>query len=289
MPQGRIGESMGIHFTKMQAYGNDYVYVDAFRQRIQNPGELAKRISNRHLGVGSDGLVLICPSGDCDFRMRIFNPDGTEAQMCGNALRSAGMLVYEKGMIKKELLTVETLGGRQRVQLEVEEGRVANIRAAIGRPQLLAAKVPVRTELGQFLNQPLKILDTTFLISSISWGNPHTVVPVEHVEDFPVEKYGPALERAECFPERTNVTFVEVLEEGRLKIREWERGTGETLGCGTGCCAALVVMHLLGRCERSVMVEQPGGVLAAFWDDQGVVHMRGPSHVVYEGEYFDEA
>lgn len=280
---------MSIHFTKMQAYGNDYVYVDAFHQAVQNPGDLAQKISNRHFGVGSDGLVLICPSKDCDFRMRIFNPDGTEAQMCGNALRSAGMLAYEKGLVKKELLTVETLGGRQRVQLELKGGQVANIRAAIGKPRLMASSVPVQTEKEQFINQPLEILGTTLYASSISWGNPHTVVTVEDVEHFPVEKYGPALERAGCFPERTNVTFVEVLDERRLKIREWERGTGETLGCGTGCCAALVVMHLLGRCQRSVTVEQPGGVLAAAWDDEGVVHMRGPSHVVCEGEYFDEA
>lgn len=280
---------MGIRFTKMQAYGNDYVYVDAIHQEIQDPCRLAKRIADRHFGIGSDGLVLICASDVCDFRMRIFNPDGTEAQMCGNALRSVGKFVYDHHLTDKDIVTVETLGGNQTVYLTVEDGIVTNIRAVIGKPELRAAKVPVKTEEERFIEQPLEILDRTFTASSISWGNPHTVIPVEDVDHLEVEKYGPAVEYAECFPERTNVTFVQIQDSTHLKIREWERGTGETLGCGTGCCSAVVVMHLLGKCERIVDVEQIGGVLHVEWDSQDVVHMTGPSHIVYEGEYLDEA
>lgn len=279
---------MGIKFTKMQAYGNDYVYVDAIHQDIQEPGRLAKKISDRHFGVGSDGLVLICSSEVCDFRMRIFNPDGTEAEMCGNALRSVGRFVYDHHFTQKETLTIETLGGNQTVYLYTEDSVVVNIRAVIGQPGLQAKNVPVKTDLEIFLDQPLKILDRTFHASAISWGNPHTVIPVESVELFDLEKYGPAVEHAECFPERTNVTFVEVVDDTHLKIREWERGTGETLGCGTGCCSAVVVMHLLGHCGRKAEVQQPGGVLYVEWDERDVVHMTGPSHIVYEGEYLDE-
>lgn len=280
---------MGIKFTKMQAYGNDYVYIDAINQDIQEPGRLAKKISDRHFGVGSDGLVLICSSKTCDFRMRIFNPDGTEAEMCGNALRSVGRFVYDHHLTQKETLTIETLGGNQTVYLYTEDSVVVNIRAVIGQPGLQAKNVPVRTDLEVFLDQPLKILDRTFQASSISWGNPHTVIPMESVELLDLEKYGPAVEHAECFPERTNVTFVEVVDDTHLKIREWERGTGETLGCGTGCCSAVVVMHLLGRCARKAEVQQIGGILQVEWDEHDVVHMTGPSHIVYEGEYLDEA
>lgn len=279
---------MGIKFTKMQAYGNDYVYVDAIHQDIQEPGRLAKKISDRHFGVGSDGLVLICSSEVCDFRMRIFNPDGTEAEMCGNALRSVGRFVYDHHLTQKETVTIETLGGNQTVYLYTEDSVVVNIRAVIGQPGLQAKNVPVKTDLEIFLDQPLKILDRTFHASAISWGNPHTVIPVESVELFDLEKYGPAVEHAECFPERTNVTFVEVVDDTHLKIREWERGTGETLGCGTGCCSAVVVMHLLGHCGRKAEVQQLGGVLHVEWDERDVVHMTGPSHIVYEGEYLDE-
>lgn len=276
---------MNIKFTKMQAYGNDYVYVNAITQQIENPGELSKRISKRHFGVGSDGLVLICPSDVCDFRMRIFNPDGTEAEMCGNALRSTAKFVYYHRLTSKEKLTIETLGGNQTVYLTVENGEVVNIHAVIGKPELSAKKVPVKTELEQFINQPLKVADKIFQASSISWGNPHTVLFVDDVKELDVEKYGDFAEHMECFPVRTNVTFAQVVDEEHIRIREWERGTGETLGCGTGCCSAVVVANMLHMCGRKVDVEQPGGVLHIEWDDEDVVHMIGNSHVVYQGEY----
>lgn len=276
---------MKLAFTKMQAYGNDYVYMDAIHQRIEKPELLAKKVSDRHFGVGADGLVLICSSDCCDFRMRIFDPDGTEAEMCGNALRSTAMFIYEHALSSKEELTIETLGGHQRVWLTVEDGRVRNIHACIGKPEFSAERVPVVTDGEVFLNQPLEVDDKVFMASSLSWGNPHTVLFAEDVESLDVHKYGPLVEHMGCFPKRTNVTFAQVVDETHIKIREWERGTGETIGCGTGCCSAVVVANRLGMCGRKVKVWQIGGTMDVEWDAQDVVHMIGPSHIVYQGEY----
>ena len=275
-----------IKFTKMQAFGNDYVYIDATKEIPEDLGGLAKRMGYRHFGIGSDGIVLLCSSERCDFRMRIFNPDGTEAEMCGNALRSVSKFAYFHGLTDKTRLTVETLGGDKTVDLRVENGQVVDISASIGKPELRADQVPVRTEKERFIDQPLVVGDRTFNASSLSWGNPHTVLRIEDAEHIDVEKYGPMVENMECFPERTNVTFAQPVDDGHIRIREWERGTGETLGCGTGCCSAVVVFNMLGLCGRTVDVEQPGGILHVRWDEEGVVHMTGPSHVVYEGEFY---
>ena len=279
---------MEIKFTKMQAYGNDYVYVDAIHQKIENPGALSRRLSDRHFGIGADGLVLICPSQRCDFRMRIFNPDGTEAEMCGNAVRSTGKFVYYHGFTDKTTVTIETLGGDKTILLEVKDGKVVNIEAAIGEPIFTPSQIPVRTKQEEFLMQPIQAGDKVFYASSLSWGNPHTLIQVEDLSSLDIEKYGPLVENHEVFPRRTNVTFVQLVDRSHLKIREWERGTGETIGCGTGCCTAVVFMHRLGLCDRVVNVEQIGGVLHVEWDDQNIVHMKGPSYVVYEGVYKDE-
>ncbi len=280
---------MGIRFTKMQAYGNDYVYVDAIHQKIEHPNELAIKMSDRHFGIGADGLVLICPSECCDFRMRIFNPDGTEAEMCGNAVRSTGKFVYYHGLTTKEVVTIETLGGNKIITLEVKDGRVINIEAAIGEPIFEPAKIPVETDQEEFILQPLRAADQVFQASSLSWGNPHTLIQVEDLDTLDIEKYGPLIENHEVFTKRTNVTFVQLVDRQHLKIREWERGTGETIGCGTGCCTAVVFMHRLGLCDRIVDVQQIGGTLHVEWDDRNIVHMKGPSYVVYEGEYKDES
>lgn len=279
-----------IKFTKMQAYGNDYVYVNAIDQQIEDPNDLAKKVSDRHFGIGSDGLVLICSSDRCDFRMRMFNPDGTEGEMCGNALRSLSKFVYFHHLTDKTDLTIETLGGDQKVHLFVENGEVINISADIGEPGLRPEKIPVVFEGETFIDQPITVLDRTFYVSSLSWGNPHTVTFLDSVDDFAVEKYGPAIEHlTSVFPKKTNVTFAQILSDHRIRIREWERGTGETIGCGTGCCTAVVMAHLLGKCGRIVDVEQIGGPLHVEWDENDHVHMTGPSHVVYEGEYLYEA
>jgi len=278
-----------LAFTKMQAYGNDYVYIDAIHQNIEAPGTLAKMISDRHFGVGSDGLVLICPSNLCDFRMRIFNPDGTEAEMCGNALRSTAKFVYFHHLTQKEQLTIETIGGIQTVELFVQDGEVVNIRANIGKPEFRAEKIPVLTEGDTFLDQKLQVADKVFRASALSWGNPHTVLLTEELDELDLGKYGRLVEHMECFPARTNVTFAQIVDESHLRIREWERGTGETIGCGTGCCSAVVIGNLLGLCGRKVICHQIGGDLDVEWDAQDVVHMTGPSHIVYQGEYLYEA
>ncbi len=282
------GIRMGIRFTKMHAYGNDYVYIDAIHQELGDLNELAKKVSDRHFGIGSDGMVLICPSETCDFRMRIFDPDGTEAEMCGNALRSTGKFVYYHGLTRKETLTIETLGGVKTVYLKVKDGQVVDIEAAIGEPVFDPAQIPVKTAEPEFLLQPIQVGDRVFEASSLSWGNPHTLIRVEDLSRLEIEKYGPLIENHEVFPKRTNVTFVELVDRGHLKIREWERGCGETIGCGTGCCTAAVFLNRMGLCDRAVDVEQIGGVLHVEWDENNVVHMMGPSYVVFEGEYIDE-
>lgn len=278
---------MGLHFTKMQAQGNDYVYMDAVHQVIESPGRLSMRVSDRHFGIGSDGLVLICPSNGADFRMRIFNPDGTEAEMCGNALRGTGKFVYDQGLSHKEELAIETLGGIKKVRLKVREGKVENIRADIGQPEFAPEKIPVSTTDSCFFNRPLQVAGRVFRASALSWGNPHAVLFAEDVESLDLEKYGSIVEHMPCFPRRTNVTFARILDSAHIRIRQWERGTGETMACGTGCCSAVVVADRLGLCAGSVEVLQSGGNLRVTLDEQGAVSMTGPVHTVYEGEFLD--
>lgn len=273
-------------FTKMQAYGNDYVYIDAINQKINNVHELARYISDRHFGIGSDGMVLICKSDVADFRMRMFNPDGTEGEMCGNALRSLSKYVYDHDLTNKEEFTIETLGGIQHVKLTTEDGKTVNIEANIGKPVLNTKIIPVNTNLPEFIEQEVEILDKTFKITAVSWGNPHCVMFIEDVDNFDVEKYGKAIEyKTDLFPNKTNVTFAEVIDRNTIKIREWERGTGETIGCGTGCCTATVAAVLTGRCDRNVKVHQIGGILETNWDElTGTMFMKGPSYTVFESE-----
>lgn len=279
---------MIIPFTKMQAYGNDYVYIDATRVKVDNWTDLAIKVSNRHFGIGSDGMILICNSDVCDFRMRVFDPDGTECEMCGNALRSVAKFVYYYKMTDKTEFTIETIGGHQQVSLDVADGEVVMIHANIGKPVFDPEKIVVDIT-QKFIDVPVEILDRTFRMSSLSWGNPHTVMFIDDVDTLDIEKYGPAIEHHKLFPNRTNVTFAQVVDESNIKIREWERGTGETIGCGTGCCTAVVFGNLLGYTGRHVDVMQIGGMLHVDWDEQDNVHMVGPSNVVYEGEYYYEA
>ena len=275
-----------MKFTKMQAYGNDYVYIDAINQELPNLSELAKFVSNRHFAIGSDGMVLICKSDVADFRMRMFNPDGTEGEMCGNALRSMSKYVYDHKFTTKTNLTIETLGGIQHVELFVENGKAINIKANIGNPVLDTKKIPVNTELSEFIEQDVQVLDKIFKITAVSWGNPHCVMFIDDVASFDVEKYGREIEiKTELFPNKTNVTFAQVIDKNYIKIREWERGTGETIGCGTGCCTAVTAAVITGRTERKVQVEQIGGILEIQWDEKtGDMYMKGPSHTVFESE-----
>ncbi|MCI8409397.1 MAG: diaminopimelate epimerase [Lachnospiraceae bacterium] len=277
-----------MRFTKMQAFGNDYVYIDVIHQKLNNPSELARFISNRHLGVGADGMVLICPSDKADFQMRIFNPDGTEAEMCGNALRSVGKYVYDHGLTGKREVVIETLGGIKFLKLFVDNEKVSNICADIGEPILSVKEIPVYTDLKEFIEQPVEILGDSLFMTAVSWGNPHCVIYVDSVKEWDVEKYGSEIEnKTSLFPNKTNVTFAELVNRNYIKIREWERGTGETIGCGTGCATAVVAGVLTNRCERRVTVEQIGGILEIEWDEvTNHLIMVGPSYTVYEGEIF---
>ena len=277
---------MKLKFAKMQAYGNDYVYIDAIHQKLNNLPSLARFLSDRHFAIGSDGIVLICPSKQAHFRMRMFNPDGSEGEMCGNALRSVGKYVYDHGLTKEKKLTIETLGGIQKLELTTKDGQAINIRANIGEPRLSTKVIPVNTHLDEFIEQPVTVLDREFKITALSWGNPHIVTFLDNVSDFDVHKYGRELEyKTELFPNRTNVTFAQVVSRDYIKMREWERGTGETIGCGTGCCTAMVAGVITGRCDRKVTVEQIGGPLLVEWDEKtNHVFMTGPSHTIFESE-----
>ena len=275
-----------MRFTKMQAFGNDYVYIDAIHQELKNLPELARFVSDRHFAIGSDGMVLICPSEKGDFRMRMFNPDGTEAEMPPVVPPSVGKYVYDHRLTDKTDLVIETLGGMQHLTLTVTDGLVSNIRADIGEPRLSTAVIPVVTELPEFVEQPVQVLDRTFHITAVSWGNPHCAMYVDSVADLDVEGYGKTIEHmTSIFPNKTNVTFTEFVSRDYLKIREWERGTGETIGCGTGCATAVVTAILTGKCDRKVTVEQIGGPLLIEWDEKtNHLFMTGPSHTVFEAE-----
>lgn len=281
-----------MRFTKMQAYGNDYIYVSLFDQEMTDHGAWARFLSHRRFGIGSDGMVLICPSQVADFRMRIFNPDGSEAEMCGNALRSSGMYFYEKGLTDKADFTVETLGGIKKIHLDILNGKVNNITAAIGAPILDYQKIPstVCNNDGHCLGIQIQAEDRSFILNAISLGNPHCVVFVEDAFGFDIEKYGPAIERHSVFPARANVEFVEVVDENNLKMRTWERNCGETLACATGCSAATVCGYLTGRCSNETTVHQLGGDISIKYNtEEDCIYMTGQSWFVFDGTADDDS
>ena len=275
-----------MRFTKMQAYGNDYVYIDAIHQELPDLPSLARFVSDRHFAIGSDGMVLICPSDTADFRMRMFNPDGTEGEMCGNALRSVGKYVYDHMLTDKTEVYIETLGGIKHLWLETENGIAVNIKADIGEPVLDTKVIPVNTGLCEFVEQPVTAGGITLGITAVSWGNPHCVAFVEDTASFDVHGIGRELEyMTSLFPNKTNVTFAQVISDSYIKMREWERGTGETIGCGTGCATAVVAGVLTGRCKRHVSVEQIGGILDINWNEEdNHLYMTGVSNTVFEAE-----
>lgn len=244
-----------VKFTKMQAYGNDYIYIDAINQKIDNPNAIALKLANRHFGVGSDGLVLICKSNVADFKMRIFNVDGTEAQMCGNALRSMAKFVYDKKLTPKTKFKIETLGGIKDIELIFQDNEVVNIKAVIGSPIFDANLIPVNTNKEKFIMEDVEVSDKILKLSSLSWGNPHTVVFVSDVDNFDIEKYGSQIEAmTDIFPQKTNVTFAKIIDYNHLQIREWERGCGETMGCATGASSAVVIANILGLAAPECIV-----------------------------------
>lgn len=275
-----------MKFTKMQGLGNDYVYVDAINQDIKNESELSVFVSNRHFGIGSDGLILICKSEKADFRMKMFNSDGSEAEMCGNGIRCVGKFVYDKKLTQKTELTIETLAGIKKLKLNVENGKVKTVKVDMEEPILEPEKIPVNSKEKIVKNLKLKVEDKEFEITCVSMGNPHAVIFVEDVEKFDVEKYGKKIEINEIFPKKTNVEFVQIINKEKVKMRVWERGTGETLACGTGACATVVASNLNQLTDKKVEVELLGGKLYIEWNENNHIYMTGPAETVFDGELY---
>ncbi len=274
-----------IKFTKMQGLGNDYVYIDAINQNIDNESSLAKFVSNRHFGVGSDGLILICKSKVADFKMRMFNSDGSEAEMCGNGIRCVAKFVYDKKFTNKTTITIETLAGIKQLKLNTKDGKVETVRVDMGEPILEPEKIPVNSKEKPVKNLKLKAEDKEFKFTCVSMGNPHAITFVENVKEFDVEKYGKILEIEPIFPKKTNVEFIQIVDKEHIKMRVWERGAGETLACGTGASASVVACVLNNLTNRKALVELLGGNLEIEWDERdNHVYMTGPAVTVYEGE-----
>jgi len=275
-----------MKFVKMHGCGNDYVYINCFEEAVGNPAELSIRISDRHFGVGSDGLVLLLPSEKADLRMQMFNPDGTEAEMCGNAIRCVGKLAYERGLARKDELFIETAAGIKALQLTVHNGTVSLVRVNMGRPILERADIPMLGPAGKVVNEPLSSGGRDLVVTCVSMGNPHCITYVDDVDNFDVHGYGPLFENHEAFPNRTNVEFVQVLSTGEVRLRVWERGAGETLACGTGASATCVAGVLSGRTGKTITAHLPGGDLKLEWPDDNV-YMTGPAVEVFSGDWPD--
>ena len=274
-----------MRFTKMQGIGNDYVYVNCLEESVENPASLACMVSDRHFGIGSDGLILIRPSVKADFFMEMFNADGSRSAMCGNGIRCVGKYVYDHGLTGKTQITVNTLAGVKHLDLHVEGGRVASVTVDMGQPVLDAALVPVIADDSPVVAAPIEVAGSTFEMTCVSMGNPHAVVFVDETSGFPVEEIGRPFEVHPAFPERVNVEFVEVLGRTEINMRVWERGTGETLACGTGTCASVVACILNGLTDDEVTAHLLGGDLRIRWDrERDRVLMTGPAATVFEGE-----
>lgn len=277
-----------MKFTKMHGAGNDYIYVNCFEETVPNVNETAKKLSDRHFGIGSDGLVLICPSNKADFRMDMYNSDGTQAEMCGNATRCVGKYVYDKGLTDKTTITLETLAGIKILDLNVVDGAVKTVRVNMGSPELVPAKIPVSSDLDRFIEQPVKVDGKEYAVTCVSMGNPHAVLFMDEaseVDNLEIEKIGPKFENHPLFPRRINTEFVYPVDDHTLKMRVWERGAGETLACGTGACASLVAAVLCGKVEKEADLVLLGGTLHIEWDkDENKVYMTGPAEFVFDGE-----
>lgn len=274
-----------MKFTKMQGLGNDYIYVNCLNEQLANPNEVSKFVSDRHFGIGSDGLVLICPSDKADFKMRMFNSDGSESEMCGNAIRCVGKYVFDNKLTSKTNVKIETLAGIKILDLRIKNGLVEQVRVDMGEPVLKGELIPVKINSDKVIKVPVEILDRTFHFTAVSMGNPHAVSYIDDVDNFDLHKYGPVMENNELFPRRINSEFVQVINNKTLKMRVWERGAGETLACGTGACAVLVASVLNGVSERAATIKLLGGDLFIEWDEKdNHVYMTGPAVKVFEGE-----
>ena len=276
-----------MKFTKMQGLGNDYVYVNCLKEKIADPPELARRISDRHFGVGSDGLIMINPSDKADFEMEMYNADGSRAEMCGNGIRCVGKYVYDYGLTDKTQISVETLAGIKHLDLTVENGKVTLVKVDMGQPVFEPDRIPVKAEGSMVVNEPLEVDGKEYRMTCISMGNPHAVIFVDQdVRELPLEEIGPSFENHERFPKRINTEFVRVIDRHTAQMRVWERGSGETLACGTGTCAAAAACVLNGLTEDEVTVHLLGGDLYIKWDrEKNTIYMTGPAEIVFEGEW----
>ena len=274
-----------LKFTKMHGLGNDYVYMDAINQNIENRTELAKYVSDRHFGIGSDGLILICPSKIADFKMQMFNSDGSEAEMCGNGIRCVGKFVYDNGLTDKTTISIETLAGIKILEMKEENGKIKLAKVDMGEPILDPERIPVITQENPVKNLILKAEDREFKFSCVSMGNPHAITFIkEDVNNFDICKYGRILEIDKAFPNKANIEFVNIIDDKNLKMRVWERGAGETLACGTGACAVAVSAMLNNYTQRKVTVKLLGGDLEIEWNNENNhVYMTGPATTVFEG------
>lgn len=274
-----------MKFTKMHGIGNDYIYVNCLEKDIPNPYEVAKFVSDRHFGIGSDGLVMILPSDKADFRMRMLNSDGSEAEMCGNAIRCVGKFVFDNGLTTKKKVTIDTLAGIKVLDMSVEKGKVVLVRVDMGEPVLKPRDIPVLSEKELFVSEPVNIDGQVLIVTCVSMGNPHAVTYVDDVAVFPLEVVGPKMETHKLFPKKINSEFVQVVDRQTLKMRVWERGAGETLACGTGACAVLVAAVLNGLCDRKATIQLLGGDLIIEWNEQdNHVYMTGTATKVFDGE-----
>ena len=276
-----------MKFTKMQGIGNDYVYVNCFEETVKDPAAVARYVSDRHFGIGSDGQILIKPSDIADCEMDMYNLDGSQGAMCGNGIRCVAKYVYDYGIVKKENISVSTKSGIKYLDLTVRDGKVALVRVNMGSPVLTASQIPVVSSTEEMINAPLKVNGETYYITAVSMGNPHAIVYMTDVDHLDIGEIGPYFENHMAFPDRVNTELVEVLDDHTLKMRVWERGSGETLACGTGACAVAVASILNGHVdgEKPVTVKLLGGDLEIFWDRQeNLVYMTGPAATVFDGE-----
>ena len=273
-------------FTKMHGIGNCYIYINCFEEEVFNPSKMSEFVSDVHFGIGSDGLVLIMPSEVADFKMRIFNADGSEAEMCGNATRCVGKYVYDHGLTKKTEITHETLSGIKTLELDVINHEVVSVTVSMGKAETDPKKIPINMDYDQIVSKPIKVDGVEYEITGVSMGNPHAVVFMDDIDSLNLEELGPKFENHELFPERINTEFIQVLNESTLKMRVWERGSGETWACGTGACAAVVAAVLNGFCkaDREITVKLRGGTLKITYMSDGTVIKKGPATFVCEGE-----
>ena len=277
-----------MKFEKMHGTGNDYIYINLFEEKVENPEELSRRLSDRHYGVGSDGLVLIGPSAEGDFSMQMFNADGSEGLMCGNAARCVGKFLYERGLTTKKEIALSTKSGIKQLSLSVnsDSNVVERVRVNMGKAILSSEETPLfQVTLPEMIDCPVWIDEEEYEITFVSMGNPHAVIFMEGIDSLDIEKIGPKIEHHALFPERTNVEFIEVVDRNTLKMRVWERGSGETLACGSGACAAVVAGVITSRCDPKASVQLKGGILEVEWQrDNNQVFLTGDAHFVFKGE-----